>query len=155
MQESTHVPQWLQLASSIVAGVLSGIGIDRLYNTWLNRKKPAAEINVTDATATEIHVRAGSTAGDAVIRMLARLDVAQETIDRLRAERDAWQDQYDEVFIQRDSLIHQNRRLADENKGYAMQVERMHLTLKNHNLNYDDTQDKPVQLYAELDKPRD
>ena len=91
MQEASHVPQWLQLASGIVAGILSGIGIDKLYNTWLNRKKPTAEIHVVEATATEISVRAGSTAGDAVMRMLARLDTAQETIDRLRSERDDWE----------------------------------------------------------------
>lgn len=91
MQETSHVPQWLQLASSILAGILSGIGIDRLYNTWLNRKKPAAELHVTEATATEITIRSHSTAGDAIMRMMTRLDEAQNTIDRLRAERDDWE----------------------------------------------------------------
>lgn len=91
MQESlANVPHWIQLALTAVASILSTIGIDRLYNNWLNRKKPAAEIHLTQATATEVTVRAGSSAGDAVMRMMDRLDAAQFTIDRLRGERDSW-----------------------------------------------------------------
>jgi hypothetical protein len=91
MQESpANVPHWIQLALTAVASILSTIGIDRLYNNWLNRKKPAAEIGLTHATATEINVRAGSSAGDAVMRMMDRLDTAQSVIDRLRSERDNW-----------------------------------------------------------------
>lgn len=90
MQENATIPHWMQLALTALASTLSGIGIDRLYNTWLNRKKPAAEIHVTEATAAEITIRASSSAGEAVIRMMDRLDSAQLTIDRLRGERDEW-----------------------------------------------------------------
>lgn len=92
MQEGlTTLPQWAQTTLQVVASVFAGVGLDRIYNTWLNRKKPAAEINVTEATATEIRVRASASAGEAVIRMLDRLDGAQVTIDRLRDERDHWE----------------------------------------------------------------
>lgn len=84
MQETGSIPHWMQLALTGIASLLSGIGIDKLYNTWLNRQKPAAEV-------AEITVRSHSTAGDAVIRMMTRLDNAQATIDRLRAERDQWE----------------------------------------------------------------
>lgn len=85
MQESfPQAPHWLQYGLGIVAAILSGVGIDKLYNSWLNRHKPSAEIHVTEATATEIKVRAHSSAGDALSRMMDRLDMAQVTIDGLR-----------------------------------------------------------------------
>lgn len=91
MQESPVIlPHWLQTAFGWLASGVAGGLIVRLYTTWLNRKKPAAEVQVTEATATEITVRAGSNAGEAVMRMMDRLDSAQVTIDRLRGERDDW-----------------------------------------------------------------
>lgn len=85
MQESfPQAPHWLQYGLGIVAAILSGVGIDKLYNSWLNRHKPSAEIHVTEATAAEIKVRAHSSAGDALSRMMDRLDMAQVTIDGLR-----------------------------------------------------------------------
>ena len=81
MQEEIPIPHWMQLALTALASTLSGIGIDRIYNTWLNRRKPALE-------ADEIAIRASSSASEAVIRMMDRLDGAQLTIDRLRQERD-------------------------------------------------------------------
>lgn len=92
MQESLNAsPTWPQLAWGIVAAFVTGGGIVKLWNTYLNRRKPAAEVTVTEATAAEITVRASSSAGDAVMRMMDRLDNAQLTIDRLRAERDGLQ----------------------------------------------------------------
>ena len=81
MQEGIPIPHWMQLALTALASTLSGIGIDRIYNTWLNRRKPAVEVD-------EIAIRASSSASEAVIRMMDRLDGAQLTIDRLRQERD-------------------------------------------------------------------
>lgn len=83
MQEAGTIPHWMQLALTGIASLLSGIGIDKVYNSWLNRKKPAAEV-------TEITVRASSNASESVMRMMDRLDAAQLTIDRLRGERDDW-----------------------------------------------------------------
>lgn len=90
MQESPVFPHWIQTALGWLASGIAGGAIVRAYTVWLNRRKPAAEIHVTEATATEITVRASSTAGDAVMRMMDRLDSAQLTIDRLRGERDDW-----------------------------------------------------------------
>lgn len=145
MQEGTHVPQWLQLASSILAGIVSGIGIDKLYNTWLNRHKPTAELHLTEETATEIRLRSHSTATDIVVKMMNRLDEAQITIDRVRGERDAWEEQYGEVFTDRARIQRENDRLASENDSYEKQIKRMQRTLAENNLNYDNTQDIPVQ----------
>jgi hypothetical protein len=90
MQEPTAWPHWIQDAFGWLASGVAGGLIVRIYITWLNRKKPAAEVQLTTATATEVSVRAGSSAGDAVMRMMDRLDTAQITIDRLRSERDDW-----------------------------------------------------------------
>lgn len=90
MQEGFALPTWIQNALGSLAWIATGAGIHRLITTWLNRKKPAAEITLTQATASEVSVRAGSSAGDAVMRMMDRLDAAQVTIDRLRSERDDW-----------------------------------------------------------------
>lgn len=90
MQESSAFPQWIQTALGWVAPIVAGGAIHKLITTWLNRHKPAAEVHVTEATAAEIIVRAGSSAGDSVMRMMDRLDIAQLTIDRLRTERDEW-----------------------------------------------------------------
>jgi uncharacterized small protein (DUF1192 family) len=145
MQESILNPShWLQTALTIIASLVTGGGIVKFYTTWLNRRRPAAEINVAQATATEITVRAGSTAGDAVVRMLARLDIAQETIDRLRSERDAWQDQYDQVFVQRDQLTVEVSKLKREVAFYDEEIKRMNATLTMKRLNYDGTQDMPI-----------
>lgn len=145
MQEGAQVPQWLQLTSSILAGIVSGIGIDKLYNTWLNRKKPSAELHVTEETATEIRLRSHSTATDIVVKMMNRLDEAQITIDRVRAERDSWEEQYGEVFTDKARLQRENAKLLSENEGYEKQIKRMQRTLADNNLNYDNTQDIPLQ----------
>jgi hypothetical protein len=90
MQQSLTVPQWVQTAVSWLASGVAGGLIVRFYTIWLNRKKPTAEVHLTEANAAEVIIRAGSSAGDAVIRMMARLDEAQGTIDRVRLERDEW-----------------------------------------------------------------
>lgn len=144
MQDGAQVPQWLQLTSSILAGIVSGIGIDKLYNSWLNRKKPTAELHVTEETATEIRLRSHSTATDIVVKMMNRLDEAQVTIDRVRGERDAWEQQYGEVFTDRTRIKQENERLRGENEGYEKQIKRMQRTLADNNLNYDNTQDIPL-----------
>lgn len=149
MQEGAQVPQWLQLTSSILAGILSGIGIDKLYNSWLNRKKPTAELHVTEERATEIRLRSHSTATDIVVKMMDRLDTAQVTIDRLRAERDAWEEQYGEVFTDRARVQRENDRLQGENEGYEIQIKRMQRTLAENGFNYDNTQNTPVGPVSE------
>lgn len=85
MQEIlAYSPRWLQLALTAIVSLIAREGIAKLWNTYLNRNKPAAE-------TTEITVRAYSQAGDSMGRMMDRLDRAQLTIDRLRNERDEWE----------------------------------------------------------------
>ena len=144
MQETGTIPHWIQLALTALASVVSGIGIDKLYNTWLNRKKPAAELHITEETATEIRLRSHSTATDIVVKMMDRLDAAQVTIDRIRGERDAWEGQYGEVFTEKVRVQHENERLREENKGYEKQIKRMQRTLAENGWNYDNTQDIPI-----------
>jgi hypothetical protein len=90
MQESSTLPTWIQTAFGLLASFLAGGGFYKLFNTWLNRRKPAAEVHLVEANTAEIIVRAGSSAGESVMRMMDRLDTAQLTIDRLRSERDDW-----------------------------------------------------------------
>lgn len=159
MQESPVWPHWIQNALGWLASGVAGGLIVRVYTIWLNRKKPAADIQLTTATATEVSIRAGSSAGDAVIRMMDRLDKAQSandqlraetqvTIDRLRAERDAWQDEYDKVFVERDELLRRNGVLKDEIQSYDNQIKRMKATLTIDHKNYDNTQDVKPEDYA-------
>jgi hypothetical protein len=139
MQESSFtVPHWLAQAFQTVATLIAGGGILKFYNSWLSRRKPAAEV-------AEITVRTRVAEGDSVIRLMDRLELALTTVDRLRTERDGWQEQYEEVFQQKAVLMHQNVRLVDENKGYEQQVKRMARTLADKGLNYDGTQDTPIQ----------
>lgn len=152
MQNGISTPNWIQLAFGLLASFLAGGGFYKLVNTWLHRKKPAAEIHLTEATAAEIHVRAGSTAGDAIVRFMNRLDDAQITIDRLRAERDGWQDEYDKVFVSRDALLIENGKLKDEVKLYEEEISRMMLTLKERGLNYDNTKHLSI---GPLDHPKE
>ena len=136
----TNIPQWMQSALIAVASLLSGIGIDKLYNTWLNRKKPSAEVELTQATATEVTIRASSSAGDAVMRMIDKLTEAQTTIDRLRRERDSWQDEYAKVFGELGDSRQANRLLQSEIDNYENQIRTMRATLTMAEKNYDGTQ---------------
>jgi len=156
MQEAAGtIPHWMQIALTVLASSVTGIGIDRLYNNWLNRKKPAAEIHVTEANATEIKIRSSAAAGDAVVRFMDRLDTAQatidriraesqETIDRLRAERDAWQDEYDKVFVERDRALMENAKLKGEVDLYEKEIKRMAATLTLQEKNYDNTKHQKI-----------
>lgn len=106
-----QAPHWLQYGLSIVAAILGGVGIDRLYNSWLHRKKPIADIHKTEAETTETHVRARSSAVDALGRMMDRLDAAQVTIDgmyetlsRVRSERDQLKMRVDLMVIAEQSM---------------------------------------------------
>lgn len=145
MQEGINAsPTWIQIALGALASFIAGGAGYKYLHTWLNRKKPAAEIHVAEATAAEITVRASSTAGDAMIRFMGRLEQAQTSIDRLRVERDSWEQQYDEVFTDRARLQRENSKLQSEADAYEKQIKRMQRTLAENHLNYDNTQDMPV-----------
>lgn len=156
MQEGISSPNWIQLAFGLLASFLAGGAGYKYLNTWLNRKKPSAEVHLTEATAAEIHVRAGSSAGDAIVRFMNRLDEAQVTIDRLRSERDGWQAEYDKVFTDRDRLRVEIGKLSGEVKLYEAEIKRMRLTLEIKDLNYDNTKRLDVQSNSvKSDEPLD
>lgn len=129
MQESPIAwPHWIQTAFGWLASGVAGGLIVRLYTTWLNRRKPAAEIHRTHAESTEIFIRAGAAASDSISRMIEKLELAQErsltTIDRLRQERDGWKREYDREFRLRkekeervDLLIIEADSLKDQMEG--------------------------------------
>lgn len=145
MQEGINAsPTWIQIALGALASFIAGGAGYKYLNTWLNRKKPAAEITVTEATAAEITVRAGSTAGDAIMRFMSRLEQAQASIDRLRIERDSWEEQYDAVFTERARLARENSKLQSEVDAYEKQMKRMQRTMAENNINYDNTQDDVI-----------
>jgi flagellar biosynthesis chaperone FliJ len=161
MQESPAFPQWIQTAFGWLASGVAGGLIVRLYTTWLYRKKPAAEIHLTQATATEVTVRASSSASDAVMRMMDHLGQAQLTIDRLRQERDAWQDEYDKAFTEKDEVVRQNlllqgdvTRLEAEIEHYENQLTTMRITLGQQGKNYDNTQGAKPGQYVMPSKDR-
>lgn len=148
MQDSlANPPQWLQLALTAVVSLIAREGIVKFWNTWLNRKKPASEIHLTEATATEIKVRAHSSAADALGRMMDRLDAAQvttdglhETIGRLRSERDEWK-------MRAELLEIEARSLRDQVDGAYRYVK----FLGKHPTDVDKFR---VQLKSEKDKER-
>lgn len=148
MQESSTFPHWVQTAFGWLASGIAGGAIVRAYAIWLTRRKPAAEIHVTEATAAEITVRASSSASDAVMRMMDRLTAAQGQIDRLRQERDAWQDEYDKAFTERDEMIRCNGLLRAEVDNYENQMKTMRATLAENNVNYDNTQNAKPSDYT-------
>ena len=152
MQENLATsPAWMQTAFGWIASFVAGGTIFKLIDIWLNRKKPAAELHVTEETATEIRLRSHSTATDIVVKMMNRLDEAQITIDRVRGERDAWEGQYGEVFTEKQQLKVENDKLKRELKLYDEEVKRMQRTLADNHLNYDNTQDVPIAALS--DKP--
>ena len=89
-ESSPALPHW---AFQILQGLALFVGggtIVKLITIYQNRNKPKAEVNETEARTTEITVRSNTVAGDAVIRMMDRLDEALDNIDRLREERDGY-----------------------------------------------------------------
>lgn len=111
----TTSPGWLLTALTSLASLLAGGGIVKLITVWLNWDKPAVE-------TTEIAVRTTATASDSIMRMMDRLARAQEDIDRLRAERNEWQEKAEMREI--------------EVRLQVQQVERQQALLKLHEIDY-------------------
>jgi hypothetical protein len=85
---------------------------------------------------------------------MEHLGRAQETIDRLRAERDAWQDEHDKIFVERDEMLRCNGLLKEEVKNYENQIRTMSATLTIEHKNYDNTQDAKPEDYTLPTKPK-
>jgi len=103
----------------VIAGFLGWVG-NRAYKwvlLWLNRKKPAAEIDETQARtvktfaeARRINAEADTELNAIIQRLHARIDQMQLGIDAIRIERNDWkeraesaesQGKIDEHFIKR------------------------------------------------------
>lgn len=136
-------PAWLQSALGWIASFVAGGTIFKLIDVWLNRKKPAAELQVTQATANEIKVRSHSTAGDALARMMDRLDQAQSTIDRLRGERDQWERKATDLNLDLEDSRNAGAEKDIRLKLHEYQMKRMKGLLDAHSISY-----------SEVDRPR-
>lgn len=116
LDPSLSLPSLLYL---VVAGFIGWIG-NRAYKwvlLWLNRKKPAAEIDEsqartvkTFAEARRINAEADTELNAIIQRLHLRIDQMQVGIDEIRNERDDWklkaesgetQRQVDEHYIKR------------------------------------------------------
>jgi TolA-binding protein len=86
-------PSWLHTALTSLVSLIAGGGIFKLWNTWLNRRKPAVE-------TAEIAVRTTDAASMSVMRMMDRLERSQKDIDRLRGERNTWQQKAEQHEIE-------------------------------------------------------
>lgn len=143
MQEPlTSTPTWLSTAFGWVASFVAGGTIFKLIDLWLNRKKPQAEIEVVEATAQEITVRSHLTAGEALAKMMDRLDQAQTTIDRLRSERDTWEMKAFDLQVELRDSRKEVGQLTVQAHLDLHQIKKLKATLDYHSISY-----------AELDHP--
>lgn len=95
MQESLTSLSWKQIAFGFVASFLGGGGAFKLFNTWLNRNKPAAEIHLTESTAEKTRAEARKINAEAdvqftaiVERLHVRLEEMAAAVVKIREERD-------------------------------------------------------------------
>lgn len=95
MQESLTSLSLKQIAFGLLASFVGGSGAYKLFNIWLNRKKPAADIHVTEATAVKRIAEARKLNAEADVQLSAiverlhvRLDEVTLKADAVRLERD-------------------------------------------------------------------
>jgi len=109
----------------MVAGFLGWIG-NRAYKwvlLWLNRKKPAAEIDEsqartvkTFAEARRINVEADTELNAIIQRLHLRIDQMQVGIDEIRDDRDEWRMKAESAESQRKIDEHYIKRLTAANE---------------------------------------
>lgn len=116
---------WPNLVYVAVAGFLGWIG-NRAYKwvlLWLNRKKPAAEVDEsqartvkTFAEARRINAEADTDLNAIIDRLHLRIDQMQTGIDQLRCERDDWKQKSESGETQRKLDEHYIKRLMAANE---------------------------------------
>lgn len=100
---------WTQSALLLLTSFLTGGVIVKLYNTWLHRKKPKADIHLSEAQtdktraeARRIRVQADAEFSATFERLHARIDQMQEEASRCHAERDRYHAERDEYKMRVD-----------------------------------------------------
>ena len=93
MQTESTTPSlsWLYDALRLVASFIAGTGLATLITTWLNRKKPSAEVERIAAETRKIHIESDIEISQSVARSIVRLERMQAQVDDLRltiAQRD-------------------------------------------------------------------
>lgn len=119
MQETFSPPHWLVQALQTLVTLAAGGGILKLYNLWLNRRKPAADVEETEARALEIRIRSQASATDSILKMMDRLDRAQSLI--LQSETECRRLQ---------GIEKECARLREENEALQDKVERYKDTIR-------------------------
>jgi hypothetical protein len=105
------IPHWVFTVLQGLALFVGGGTVVKLLTLYQNRNKPKVEIEKTEAETTEITIRSHSTAGESMMRMMDRLELALNTNDRLRNERDDLQEQVDKQQMELESYDRQMRRM--------------------------------------------
>lgn len=111
MQESQAIPNWVFTVLQNLALLVGGGIIDRVLTLWLNRKKPQVEVQKLEAETTEITIRARSTAGESLDRMIDRLDRSVAKNEVLRSQRDDLQEKCDKLEMEVESYDRQMKRM--------------------------------------------
>ena len=118
---------WLVLASSL--GWVGG---------WLTRRRREPhEIAKMSAETRQINVNTD-------VSLIQAATTAIAKAERLQDERDHWERKATDVMLDLEESRNQNAEKDIRLRLHDAQIKRMELTLRTHNLNYDDTQDKPV-----------
>lgn len=122
---------WTQSALLLLTSFLTGGVIVKLYNTWLHRKKPKADIHLSEAQtdktraeARRIRVQADAEFSATFERLHARIDQMQEEASRCHAERDEYKMRMDLQAIElkmRDDQIKKMKAFIDL-KGWKWSV---------------------------------
>ena len=86
LQELPFISNWRQWTFWLVAGVLGSGVTTAIASRWLHRRELDAQVEQTDAAASELRIRAKVTEGDAIGRYMQWLQQAQERYDVLRGE---------------------------------------------------------------------
>lgn len=112
MQESqAPFPHWaFQVLQTLATLGIGGAAV-KVYELYQNRRKPFVEVQKTEAETTEITIRSHSAAGDAMMRMMDRLEAALNTTDRLRSERDDLREKTEKQGTELESYERQMRRM--------------------------------------------
>lgn len=98
MQDNVHPSlSWMQIAFGIIASFIGGGGAYKLFNIWLNRKKPASEIVVNEAQAVKTRAEARKIGADADVQfnqiienLHKRIENMQMSVEKIRSERDQY-----------------------------------------------------------------